>query len=590
MAPHTASQATRSVASSLGQVWVRLQPVRRRVRARLTIDTRALAVLRITLGLILLMDLLHRSNHLALFYTDSGVYPVSAFELTYTHYNDFSIHALSGALWFQQLLFVVAGLFALALVVGYRTRLVGVVSLALLFSLHARNPMLLNGGDRLLRVLLLVALVAPLGERWSIDALRRGSARERVASVGTAALLVQPVVVFTSNAILKHRGDNWYAGDALEIAMLNDVMSVHLAHVLVDYPALLTLLNYAWIGLLSGSVLFLLLTAGRLRALAALAYMGAFAGMVVTMAVGLFPFVLIASVIPFLTAPFWDALAERVPARFRDRLPTAAQLGPLGRPPVERRLLSLVRARGHRRVAAWAVGAARSVLVVAGAAVLVWIVLFSASEVTGNDVPEPIDHDHLDQQDWGLYAPDPSEAYSWYPVEAELANGSTFDALDGGQLTFDRPPDVDEEYATFRHRKYMQQVRDSGKEDTTNIIAKRYADWICQQANETRDGWVEWVTVYRMYQPSPIDGEFEEPRQLIVIDHYCFVTRPGSTDWGSFNDSESSPNATLPPASLQADPSVPVPDEPSELQPGDVPLFTPEKLDVAVCERLLCER
>ena len=106
-----------------------LEPVWRRVRARATVDTRALAALRVALGVTLLGDLLHRAQYLERFYTDSGVYPLSAAEVTYTQYNGLSVHALSGSLWVQQLLFVVAGLLAVALILGYRTRLVGLLSL-----------------------------------------------------------------------------------------------------------------------------------------------------------------------------------------------------------------------------------------------------------------------------------------------------------------------------------------------------------------------------------------------------------------------------------------------------------------------------
>ena len=497
-----------------------LEPVWRRVRARATVDTRALAALRIALGVTLLGDLLHRAQYLEQFYTDSGVYPLSAAEVTYTQYNGLSVHALSGSLWVQQLLFVVAGLLAVALILGYRTRLVGLLSLLFLFSLHGRNPAVLNGGDRLLRVLLLVSLVVPLGERWSVDALRRGSARQTVTSFGTAAVLVQPVAVLTVNAILKHEGENWYAGDGIEIALRNDTMSILLGNVLVEYPALLTLLNYGWVTLLAGSPVFLLLTVGRLRALAVFAYLGAFAGMALTMAVGVFPFVLAASVLPFLTTPFWDTLARRVPAGWRDRLPTADQLGPVGQPPVEHRLFETARHTGYGSVAGATVTYARSLLTVLGLVTLLWIVAFSALDVTDYESPVGFT-EHLDQQEWGLYAPDPSESYSWYITAAELSNGSIVDVLDGGQVTYDRPPDAAAEYDSFRHRKYLQAVRRSGS-GQTGAIAAQYHDWACDRATAAYGSSVETVTLYQMYQPSPLGGSYdEEPTRTSVVRDGC---------------------------------------------------------------------
>jgi len=378
----------------------RLDPVWRRVRARFEVDTRALAAARILLGLTLLGDLLYRALYFEMFYTDSGVYPLSTAEVSYTQFNGWSLHLLSGELWVQQLLFVLAGLFAVAFIVGYRTRLVGFVSLVLLFSLHGRNPAVLNGGDRLLRVLLLVMLVAPIGERWSVDALRRGSARKTVASFGTAALLAQPLAVFTANAIEKHEGETWYTGDGLEIAMRNDTMSIFLGDVLTEFPGLMTLLNYMWIGLLAGCVVFLLLPVGRVRALAALAYLGAFAGMGLTMSVGVFPYALAASVIPYLTPPFWDLLARFVPRRWTDRLPDASWLGPLGRSPLEHRLLDRLRSAGYRSVAGYTAAYARSLLTIAGLLMLVWVVLFTAVDLGEYEIPG--EDSQLDQQTWGL--------------------------------------------------------------------------------------------------------------------------------------------------------------------------------------------
>lgn len=496
----------------------RLEPVTSRIRKRFEIDTRSLAAVRISLGLIIIADLLHRATALEAFYTDAGAYPVSAFETTYSQY-DISLHALSGSLWFQVLLFGLAGVFALLLIAGYRTRLVGLVSLVFLVSIQARNPAVLNGGDRLFRVLLLVALVTPLGERWSVDALRRGSARESVASFGTAALLIQPVVVFISNAILKHQGETWYAGDALEIALANDVMTYHLGNIIIDYPGLLTVLNYIWVALLAGSVVFLLLTAGRIRAVAALAYMGAFAGMITTMAVGLFPPLLVTAVTPFLTAPFWDTLARYVPSEWAEKTPTAADLGPFGRPPVEHRLLGVLRDRGHEFAASYVVSYARSLLTIVGFLMVVWILLYSVPEVTEYELPDEIDQTNIDQQSWGLYAPNPSQSYSWYPSVAHLENGTNVSALNDGPPQFEHPEDASTMNPSFRHRKFRQKLRDDGGTDMD--FAGPYADWVCRRANERYDQRVERVTVYRMFQESPVDGEREEPHRFTVIERDC---------------------------------------------------------------------
>jgi hypothetical protein len=491
-----------------------------KIRKRFEVDTRSLAAFRIGLGLIILIDLIHRAPYIKLFYTDAGVYPRDLFEVTYTYFNVATIHDLSGALWFQRLLFVIAGLFAIAVILGYRTRLVMFISLLLLVSLQARNPAVLNGGDRLFRVLLVVGLVAPLGERWSIDAVRRGEARETVTSFGTAAVLAQPLAVFVSNAILKHQGDTWYSGEAVNIAFQNDVMTIHLGDLVAEFPTLLTIMNYGWVLLLSGSVLFLLVPVGRIRAVTTFAYIGAFTGMLLTMMVGLFPLLLTTAVLPYLPTVFWERVSDRVPDSWQARLPDATQLGPLGRPPIERRFRGGLETRGYDSVVSVVRASGWSFLTVVGALVFVWIVLFSAFDVTVHEPPEQLDHTMITQQDWGLYTPDPSDGYIWFISEARLADGSAVDAF-GGEVTFDRPPDAANEYETFRHRKFKETVRASGRGPTDGLIAEHYAEWVCAQAQSNYDQEVVLVRVYQMYQPSPIDGTFEEPSRTELIMERC---------------------------------------------------------------------
>ncbi|TKR24535.1 HTTM domain-containing protein, partial [Natronomonas salsuginis] len=397
-------------------------------------------------------------------------------------------------------LFVFAAVVAVAFLLGYRTRLVGAISLLLLVSLHVRYPMVLNGGDRLLRVLLLVALLTPLGERWSVDALRRGDIRRRVASVGTVALLCQPVVVFTTNAVEKHRGEHWYAGDGLELALSDPTMTTELGAQLLAYPPLLTALNYAWVALLAGAAGFLLLTVGRLRTLAALAYLGAFVGIGLSLSVGLFPFALAASVLPFVATPFWD------------RLPGSDLRACLGS-----HLVRFVPSTGRPRSPLDA-SRARPIATALSVVVLAWMLGFAGVDVAGVDPPEPLDSEHLDQQDWGLYAPDPAESYSWHVVVAEREDGSTV-GLDGGSgSSFDRPPDASAAYETFRHRRFASAVDGSARVD--GPLADRYAEWGCERAMPT-GGDIESVAVYRLHRSKRIDGDDTNPQRVTILDRAC---------------------------------------------------------------------
>ena len=493
---------------------------KRLVRRRVTVDSRSLAAFRMGLALVVLIDLFDRAGDLTLFYTNEGVYPLEAFEATYTYYNSYSLHALSGSPTFIAFLFVVAGLVAFAMLIGYHSRLAAALSFLLLYSLQARNPAVLNGGDLLFRVLLFLSVLVPLGERWSLDALRRGSARTEIASIGTVVVLLQPVIVFTANAILKHEGELWYAGDALELALQNDAMRRGLGTIIVDYPTLLTLLNYGWIVLLAGSTVFLLLATGRLRGLAALAYLTAFVGMFSAMAVGMFPMILMSAIMPFVTAPVWDQLGAVVSDSWTERLPDRSALGPLAGPPVEQRLLAALEDRGYGTLRAYP----HALLTVSGYIVLVWMLLFAASDVTGRDLPDELDSPHLDQQDWGLYAPDPSDVYSWYVTEVQFADGKSVELRTGENVSFDRPPDASAAYENFRHRKFMRLVRSSAFNGTSPTIIEAYGEWACERARTVYGDDVERIVLHQITQPTTISGGNTDSTEQILYTRSCETT------------------------------------------------------------------
>ena len=191
-----------------------------RLRAVFSIDLRSLALFRVMLGSVLLMDLVLRSFHLATFYTDQGVLPRKDL-LDVAHRWYVSLHTASGELWWQVLLFAIAALFALALVVGYRTRIATIGSFVLVVSLLNRNPLVLQGGDQLLAVICFWAMFLPLGARRSVDAALQPARREDpnhlshppesaqpYFSVASVAVIFQVLYLYTFTAFLK-TGDAW---------------------------------------------------------------------------------------------------------------------------------------------------------------------------------------------------------------------------------------------------------------------------------------------------------------------------------------------------------------------------------------------
>jgi hypothetical protein len=170
------------------------------------VDLRSLAALRVAMAILIIADLIRRSRDLVAHYTDFGVLPRTALIEDYSRWR-ISLHLANGTWEFQALLFVIAGVLAAALLLGYRTRVVTVASWFMLASLHSRNPALLDGGDVLLRVMLFWAIFLPWGARWSVDCAMQDQDKlpQCTLSAATFAYAAQIVFMYWFSVLHKDR-------------------------------------------------------------------------------------------------------------------------------------------------------------------------------------------------------------------------------------------------------------------------------------------------------------------------------------------------------------------------------------------------
>jgi predicted DCC family thiol-disulfide oxidoreductase YuxK len=275
------------------------------------IDLRSLAIFRICIAIFILIDLLQRSTSLQAFYTDAGAVPRDIVRHGEWYPAELvSLHVLSGSLWFQALMFLVAGAFAVALLVGYRTQTATIVSYILLISLHGRNPLLLQGGDTLLRVLLFWSMMLPLGACYSLDRAMNSAERPptRVLSVATAGVLLQIAFVYWFTAYFK-MNPMWLRDQTAIIYAL----SVHrfiqpVGQYLLQYPELLkalTIPTIFWESL--GPVLaFVPFKSGPIRTLVVLGFILFHIGLGLSLSLWLFSPISCAAWLLFLPTWFWD--------------------------------------------------------------------------------------------------------------------------------------------------------------------------------------------------------------------------------------------------------------------------------------------
>jgi predicted DCC family thiol-disulfide oxidoreductase YuxK len=285
------------------------------------IDLRTLALFRVMVALMILADLVTRARDLTAHYTDAGILP-RAEHLRLPGGWRWSFHLMGGSATVEAVLFAIAALIALALLVGYRTRLATVLSWLFLASLQARNPTLIQGGDNLLLLLLFWGMFLPLGARFAIDAALDRSASEApnaYFSVATAALLVQCMSVYFFSALLKSGPEWWPDGTAVYFALHLDHLATPFAAWFRQFsPVLAGLTYYVWVlELIGPTLMFLPVGFPWLRLALQAMFITMHIGFILCLEIGLFPFISITSLLAFTpgVALDWLERCARTPAR-----------------------------------------------------------------------------------------------------------------------------------------------------------------------------------------------------------------------------------------------------------------------------------
>ncbi len=206
------------------------------LRDRYGLDLRSLALLRIGLGSILLYDLTNRFLYLSDHYTDSGVLPRWALTQKVMGPWDISLHMVAGNSVIISLFFMIGIIAAVCILLGYKTRLALVGSLVLLISLHQRNPLILQSGDHVIKMLLFWSIFLPVSERFSVGESQYVSANKKVFNLASAGLTMQIITLYVLAGFAKIAERHWLGGDALFLAFAARDISGELGQALIAFP------------------------------------------------------------------------------------------------------------------------------------------------------------------------------------------------------------------------------------------------------------------------------------------------------------------------------------------------------------------
>lgn len=283
------------------------------LQERYAFDVRSLALLRMGLALVILIDLFWRFPDIAAHYSDVGVLPRTAIIDEFLHPWYWSVHLLSGQPFVQGLLFAIAALLALAMLVGYRTRLVTIASWVLLVSLHHRNPTLLFAADSVLRTVMFWAMFLPLGAAYSVDIALNPKAHlvpKQIFSGAVIAFTVQQCFIYIFSAVFKTTSDIWWPDlTAVYYALSFDQYVTPLGALVLKLPVIvlkiftLATLILEWVGPL---FLFMPYRTHFFRTATVITFILLHVGFGLTLNIGMFPLLSIVTWLTFIPSSVWE--------------------------------------------------------------------------------------------------------------------------------------------------------------------------------------------------------------------------------------------------------------------------------------------
>ncbi len=302
-----------------------------------TADPRSLGLLRIALGLLLIVDLLRRFPDLTEHYSNAGWLSNHFMLFRPMSSNLFSVYLAFSTPEEVKALAVVHLLVYVAFTLGFRTRVMHVLSALLLVSINSRNIAIENGGWVVLTLLTVWTMFLPLGRRFGIDALASSLAARRegtqgalndrsdpapdtspVVSLAVAALILQWITIYYFNVVHK-TGAEWRDGTAVHYFFQQDRMVTAFGAAIRDSLPLwaIKVMTYGAL-LIESSVTVLLISPFATKYVRMIAWVLVCAlhlGIDSVVQLGPFSYAMMTVFFGLIPREFWDSASQRLRAK-----------------------------------------------------------------------------------------------------------------------------------------------------------------------------------------------------------------------------------------------------------------------------------
>ena len=475
----------------------RLHKIAQKFKESYTLDLRALSVMRIAIGLVLLTDLIIRSLSIKAFFTNEGILPLDVMRSYNWNSYYFSFHALSGELWWQVVLFILNAICVTVLIIGYRTRLFTFICWTFLVSLQNRNPFILQGGDDLLRLVLLWGIFLPWGERYSVQ--KKSEYKNDYFSLANFGYILLVGSVYFFSALLK-TSPEWHSdGTALYYALSLDQLRLPIGTFLYRLPTLLNALTHIvyYIELMAPLLFVLPFIPSRIRFIGVISIIALHIGIACTIYVGLFYIIGISSLLGLIPKQQMDWFEKKL---FKDKTTIVS--------PMDN---SLYNAFVYES------------FIAAQNLFLSFIIIYCMILNLGNVKKFPYTLDLYMykfgsifrlEQTWGMFSPSILKDDGFYVFSGYTTTGKYIDIKnDLDSVSFAKPEYIVDEYESDRWRKYSENY----VFNNNNYMRPYYCRYLIKKWNkEHPDKHITDLTIFFMKEISLPDYKTKPLEKLAV--------------------------------------------------------------------------
>jgi hypothetical protein len=266
------------------------------------------SVFRIVAGLAFVYQYFATYTQRGYLFGPDGVYPFERFLDDVASGSSFSLYALSESNLYFELLYHAGCAVALLWLLGWRTRILTPLHWVLVWSLRERYPLLWDGGDNLMQLVLLYAVFMNVSEHFSLDSMRRAAQplverpiRAMFHNAGLLAAAMQLSLVYGIAGLSKVQGETWQNGTSLYYALrAGEFTWPGMSHLIYENSAVLVFLSYATVAF-QVSFPFMLFLGRRTRLLWMLAGLCFHLGIATFMALFTFAMFMMAVDLIFIT-------------------------------------------------------------------------------------------------------------------------------------------------------------------------------------------------------------------------------------------------------------------------------------------------